>query len=243
MARKWKIVVIALGIALLLTGVYAGAAGSEGDPLITLSYLKNVFTGQIQTMVNEAVTAGQEQNRNDLNAAIDQWDSKVSAAVKDALDAPVVEEPASFEPAPLAEGKSLSFKAGCEIIVRSGSPICSVDLIDQTDGSVLTAGKAMKANHLYFAAKEGKVSAPSSEITGVVNAGPLNVRAGAGTGYNRLGTLDKGTKLTVLDRSVSGWYKITGGGLSGYVSSSYIDLDPVTGSGPADLLIRGDYTA
>lgn len=242
MARKWKIVVIALCIALLLTGVYAAAAGSEGDPLVTLSYLKNVFTGQIQTMVNEAVTAGQEQNKSDLNAAIDEWDSKVSEAVKEALEAPVVEEPASFVPAALAEGKSISVEAGCEVIVRSGAPVCNVNLIDQTDGSVLEAGKSMKANHLYIAAGAGKITAPSSVVTGVVTSGPLNVRAGAGTGFDRLGTLNEGTVVTVLDSSVSGWYMISGGGLSGYVSADYIELNPSTGSGPADLMIRGDYT-
>lgn len=242
MARKWKIVVIALCIALLLTGVYAAAAGSEGDPLITLSYLKNVFTGQIQTMVNEAVSAGQEQNKKDLDAAIDEWDSKVSEAVKDALDAPVVEEPASFDPAALGEGKSLSFEAGCELIVRTGAPVCNVNLIDQTDGSVLEAGKAMAANHLYIASEAGKVTAPSSVVTGTVTSGPLNVRAGAGTGFDRLGTLSAGTVVTILDRSVSGWYMITGGGLSGYVSADYVELNPTTGSGPADLLIRGAYS-
>ena len=115
-----------------------------------------------------------------------------------------------------------------------------MELIDQTDGSALAAGKALKANHLYYAVKGGTLSAPSVELTGVVNAGPLNVRAGAGTGYNRLGTLDKGTVVTILDRSVSGWYKISGGGLSGYVSADYVDLNPVTGSGPASLLIRSN---
>lgn len=241
MARKWKIIVIALVVALLLTGVYAAAAGSEGDPLVTLSYLKNVFTGQIQTMVNDAVTAGGEKNKAELDAAINTWDEKVSAAVDEALKTPVVEEPAIFEPVALGDGKSFSVEAGCEIIVRSGAPVCSVDLIDQTDGSLLAAGKEMKVNHLYVAAKAGKITAPSSVITGVVTADLLNVRAGAGTGYARLGTLNKDTEVTVLDRSVSGWYMISGGGLSGYVSADYVEINSSAGSGPADLLVRGDY--
>ncbi len=239
--RKWKVIVVALCVALLLTGVYATAAGSEGDPLVTLSYLKNVFTGQIQSMVSNAVAVAQEQNKNDLNAAIDNWNGKIAQAVEEAAKTQVVEEPASFEGADLAEGKSISFEAGCEIIVRSGAPVSSVSLIDQTDGSVLAAGKALAVNHLYLATEAGKLSAPSATVTGVINAGPLNVRAGAGTSYDRLGSLDKGTVVTILDSSVAGWYMISGGGLSGYVSSDYVTLNPATGSGPASLLIRGKY--
>lgn len=241
MKAKWKIAAAALCAAVLLTGVFAAAAGSEGDPLVTLSYLKNVFTGQIQTMVEQSVTAAQEQNEADLEAAISAWDEKVSQAIENVTEAPAAEEPASFLSAALAEGKSLSFSAGCELIVRSGAPVCSVELLDQTDGTVLAAGSAMAVNHLYYATGEGKLSTPAAVITGVVNAGPLNVRAGAGTGYERLGSLNKDTAVTVLDKSISGWYMISGGGLSGYVSADYIDLDPAGGSGPAALLIRGDY--
>lgn len=242
MKAKWKITAAALCAAVLLTGVFAAAAGSEGDPLVTLSYLKNVFTGQIQTMVDQSVTAGQEQNKADLEAAINAWDEKVSQAIEGVTGSPAAEEPASFLSAALAEGKSLSFSAGCELIVRSGAPVCSVELLDQTDGTVLAAGSAMAVNHLYYATVEGKLSAPASVITGVVNAGPLNVRAGAGTGYERLGSLNKDTAVVVLDKSISGWYMVSGGGLSGYVSADYIDLNPAAEGGSATLLIRGDYT-
>lgn len=241
MKRKWKVVAVALCAALGLTVAYAAAAGSEGDPLITLGYLKNVFTGQVQTMVNEAVNASQEQTKNDVNAAIQEWDAKVGQAVQDALNA-TVQEPASFASASVAEGKSLAVQAGCEVIVRSGAPTCSVALIDQTDGTVLAAGKALTANHLYLAAEAGALSVPGSAVTGVVNAGPLNVRAGAGIGYSRLGSLAEGTVVTVVDDNVDGWYMITGGGLAGYVSADFITLNPVTSSGPASLLIRGNYT-
>lgn len=241
--RTWKIAAAGLCAAVALTVAYAAAAGSESDPLITLSYLKNVFTGQVQTMVDEAVAAGQEQNKADLDAAIQEWDAAVSQAVEEALNATKADEPASFTAADMAEGAEITVQAGCEIIVRSGAPVCSAALIDQTDGTVLAAGKTMKANHLYLATETCSFSAPALVVTGVVTAEPsLSVRAGAGTGYDRLGYLPTGTTVTIVDDSVSGWYQITGGGLAGYVSASYIELNPVTGSGPASFLIRGDYT-
>ncbi len=68
----------------------------------------------------------------------------------------------------------------------------------------------------------------------VVTDGPLNVRAGAGTSYDRVGTLQKGDIVTVTDQSTEGWYGVTCGDIEGYVSSAYIsfDLDAVEDEDP-----------
>lgn len=245
MKRKWKIGIAAAGAAVVLTAAgAAAAAGGEGDPLVTLSYLKNIFTPQVQTMVDQALETGTAQNKTDLDAAIQAWDEKIGQAVQDAMNAQVKEEPASFVPVSMAEGKSISVEAGCEIIVRSGAPVCSADLIDQTDGALVKAGDKLTANHLYLAVSAGKFSNPTQTVTGVITASPsLSVRAGAGTGHARLGTLAKGTVVTILDSSVEGWYMITGGGLAGYVSAEYVELNPTASFGPASFLLRGNYTA
>lgn len=64
----------------------------------------------------------------------------------------------------------------------------------------------------------------STSSTAVVSDGPLNVRSGPGTGYDRIGTLNKGTEVTILE-TLDGWYKIYSGDLTGYVSSQYISTD------------------
>ncbi len=245
MKRKWKIAVAVVCAVVVLTAAYAAAAaGSENDPLITLSYLKNIFTPQVQTMVDQAVETGKAQNKADLDAAIQTWDAEIGQAVQDALNSQVKEEPASFNPVSMATGTTISIEAGCEVIVRSGEPVCSADLIDQTDGTVLKAGETLVANHLYLATGSCKFSIPTPVVTGVVTASPsLSVRAGAGTSYSRLGTIAKGTVVTIMDTSVEGWYMITGGGLAGYVSSDYVELNSTVSYGPASFLLRGGYTA
>lgn len=81
------------------------------------------------------------------------------------------------------------------------------------------------------------------ERIGVVNAGPLNVRSGPGTQYSKVGSLKKGTSVTVTGSSGT-WYQITSGSVSGYVSGKYItlsvtasvqtpELETETGSEPA----------
>ena len=49
---------------------------------------------------------------------------------------------------------------------------------------------------------------------------PLNLRSGAGTGFNVVTKLHNGASVKVFD----GWYKVTYNGTEGYVSSDYITL-------------------
>ena len=78
-----------------------------------------------------------------------------------------------------------------------------------------------------------KVETPSSTVSnssnastittsqGKVTANSLNVRAGAGTNYSKLGSLKKNATVEIVDIS-GGWYKIKYGSGYGYVSSSHI---------------------
>lgn len=80
---------------------------------------------------------------------------------------------------------------------------------------------------------------PSADpAQGRVNTGVLNVRSGAGTSYGKIGTLKKGAVVTILDDSISGWYQITSGSLTGYVSADYITLGTDLASEP----LRGMVT-
>ena len=70
---------------------------------------------------------------------------------------------------------------------------------------------------------EEPAPADPQPTAGTVNAGPLNVRSGPGTDYDRVGALAKGAKVSILE-STDGWYKITVGSLTGYVSAEYITV-------------------
>ena len=68
------------------------------------------------------------------------------------------------------------------------------------------------------------------QIEGTVTAGILNVRKGAGTKYDCIGTLTKGQKVTIIGTATAGngvvWYKIeatiSGKKVTGYSTSNYI---------------------
>lgn len=66
--------------------------------------------------------------------------------------------------------------------------------------------------------------------TAVVTDGPLNLRSGPGTGYDKVSLLLKGDKVTVLE-ILDGWYRVSAKGTEGYVSAKFIAPDTSGNSG------------
>ena len=76
--------------------------------------------------------------------------------------------------------------------------------------------------------EETPVSTPIQAL-GVVSGTDVRVRSGAGTGYDILKTLDKGT-LVELTVQEGDWYRISYDGARGYIASQYITrYDSATG--------------
>lgn len=65
-----------------------------------------------------------------------------------------------------------------------------------------------------------ELSTPAATVT-TRNGGKVNVRSGPSSRYGSLGSLPSGTRVTVTLKG-NGWYRITGGGLTGFMSTSYI---------------------
>lgn len=73
-----------------------------------------------------------------------------------------------------------------------------------------------------------KIQYLSAESAGTVSvSGTLNIREGAGTNYQIIGSLSNGTKITILEDTENGWYKIKYNGITGYVSSQYVVMEVV----------------
>lgn len=86
-------------------------------------------------------------------------------------------------------------------------------------------------------------SSTSSIGTAVVTATSLNIRSGAGTSYSKVGTVTKGTKVTLLKKSGS-WYQIKTGSVTGWVSGDYLNVTlNSSGSGSSSTTKTGTVTA
>lgn len=97
----------------------------------------------------------------------------------------------------------------------------------------------------YMSADWLNVSQTGSEAVegqGTITADALNVRSGAGTVYNRLGLLYKGTSVMILEDCGNGWYKISGGGYTGYVSAEWVKVSGNNDSGSSTATPIGTGT-
>lgn len=72
---------------------------------------------------------------------------------------------------------------------------------------------------------------PAFAESAVVTGSGVNVRSGPGTNYRQIDCLDKGTVVTVTDRSNADWYAISYNGTTGFMSSRYLSVTEDTSSG------------
>ena len=132
--------VLALTVLTAFAAMAAGGAGSQTDPLVTLSYLTGSFTGQIMDKV-DGLLAG--RNAALTKELTDKLTQLPGGAAGD-----------SYAVVTLSAGQTLSGEAGCEIILRSGSARCagtgSTGLVVATSGSGLGNEAALTGNHLYL---------------------------------------------------------------------------------------------
>ena len=137
-------------------------------------------------------------------------------------DAPAEEEqPEEEEAAPL-------YMVTCRTLnVRTG-PGTSFDKIGTLSRGALLSGE-LENGWLKFAYDGGTAYCSADYLARVdgdltdmhVTCRTLNVRAGAGTNFEILGTLSRGTAVDILD-VLPGWYEIEYLGGVGYVSAAYI---------------------
>ena len=140
---------------LLVTVAAAGGAGSESDPLVTLSYLNETFLPQVLGKVDEQLA----ERDKELSEKLDEQVKKDTAALAEQYGSRVPTAGGSgnadtFTVITLTSGETLRGAIGCEVMLRVGTANCvspsSPGLIDETDASILENGKALTKNHLYM---------------------------------------------------------------------------------------------
>lgn len=144
--RTFLCVILAAAVLTSFAAMAAGGAGSQSDPLVTLSYLTTTFTTQIMDKVNGLLA--------ERNAALNR-ELAGQAALPSAGSAYTV--------VTLAAGQALYGEAGCEVLLRSGSARCGrtgeTGLMDATTGGSLGSGGTLEANHLYLMPESRSVTA------------------------------------------------------------------------------------
>lgn len=145
--------VMLVGTVLAAFVAIAAEAGSQGDPLVTLSYLNDTFLGQLLGKVDSKIGEQNQTIRQELEQRIDQAEQEILGQVTGTGS--VSGTTASYHEVTLSDGQTLYGSAGCEVMLRSGSASCVSEgkstpgLVDISGGGTINHGSALKENHLY----------------------------------------------------------------------------------------------
>lgn len=142
--------------ALSITAVAAGTAGSSSDPLVTLSYLNEVFLPELLGKVDEQLAEREKALSQTLTEQVDadvaRLEEKYGASSTTEGESAGTAE--SFTVVTMTSGQILYGEIGCEVMLRVGSAAVvspsSPGLIDMTSATTLDNGKALTKNHLYM---------------------------------------------------------------------------------------------
>lgn len=145
-------------------------AGSESDPLVTLSYLNETFLQQILDEVDEKLTNRNALLTTELEEEISQTKRDILIELGSSYGDETGGVAVSFTAVTLSRGQILYGAAGCEVLLRSGDAVCISDgmsvpgLVDTTDAVTINHGVALVANHLYMMTEQRGVQATSDTV-------------------------------------------------------------------------------
>lgn len=138
MKKKWLMIVLAVVLALGCVGVGAWAAtnaGTQSDPLVSMSYIEDVLAPRLQR----------------------EFDNALDDAVNG-----LGETNGEFKSVDLNAG-SVSLSVGAEVICLKSGAAATGTLIDVTAGGVANSGDALAVNHLYIVADTSVVLSGEGE--------------------------------------------------------------------------------
>ena len=147
--KRWPLAAaLVLSLLLTATAALAAGAGSQEDPLVTLSYLNGTF----------------------LNTLLQRVDQKLAERDGGGLQPGSASASGSaFSLITLSDGQVLTGDIGCEVLLRIGSAVCvspsEPGLIDETAGQTLSGGASLAQNHLYMMTIDGRGVRASAAVT------------------------------------------------------------------------------
>ena len=165
MKRKRAVALLLAATLLGGTVVYAADAGSAGDPLIALNWLKNTFMPNTVSKAEERINA-QTQKTYDQVAAANGGSVELRVKRGDVL--------------------RLETGAGVTLLAGTASGAASGAIVDVTSGQELS-GSALTADHRYLAAENTTAAVSVTSDTAVVRlSGPYTNSPSGETDYNAL---------------------------------------------------------
>lgn len=172
--RTWTIPVVALVLTLLCAGAALATSGGESDPLVTLSYLEEVFLPEVVKQTEKQTKEYREELEDKFSDQIKEYKTEMKEIVGQENAGA-----AAYTLVTLAKGQTMALDVGCELLLRVGSATVSCGtnpaLIDISTGGTLNKGVALEKNHLYMATIPDRVFTPTADNVKVLVRGGYTV--------------------------------------------------------------------
>ena len=170
--KNFRAVVCVALVGTVLAAFVAIAAevGSQGDPLVTLSYLNETFMEQILAGVDDKLALRSETVKAELEQRIRETERDLILELGGSVGDETGGTAVSFTAVTVPDGGMLYGSTGCEVMLRSGSATCYAEdrsgsgLVDTTDGKVIGHGTALTVNHLYMMTDRRGVAAAGDVV-------------------------------------------------------------------------------
>ena len=176
MKRKIAVGLVVVAAVMLVfgSGILAFATpGAQEDPLITLSYLNDVFKAQV---MNDVISTEKEMTQK-FDSRITTLESQLQAN-QGGASTTSPNSAAVFSVVTLRNGQSLTCSVGVEIMLRVGTASgfgTAPALVNYTDGSTLSSGTALTTNNMYLVTIEGNGIKATAETVRVLVRGNYKV--------------------------------------------------------------------
>lgn len=165
-----KKVIIGAVLALSLALTVAAAQGSEGDPLVTLGYLKDQFLPKVVGEVEVRMAQRDKELEDKMQAMVKTYAADMEKKFQKLMASPAgTAATPGFATVTLTPGQKILLSAGSELLFRGGSARCTSPatpgLVDMTAGKILEDRSTPELNHLYLATDGNRGLTASDTVT------------------------------------------------------------------------------
>ena len=160
---KKRVAALILGGAMILAVALPASAapqGSQENPLVTLSYLQDVFKAAILQEVQARIDSVRSGYETALSNQVAAYTQEMEQLVGDSDLGSAV-----FSVVELDKGDVLHCDIGGEVLLRAGAARSVSSLVNSTDGNTLAQGRALVQNHMYLALTAGQAVEATAAVT------------------------------------------------------------------------------
>lgn len=155
--KKIKIFILASVIMITLAvTIWAVAFDSSSDPLVSLSYITDIFKPQIE----KSISSSEASLKAEIEALNKKIDSLMQTSQPTSASAQTPDEEDGYEVLFVSKGEKILAETQCEIILRVGavsvvSAYENQGVADLTGGKDLSGGTDVEKNHLLLVPRGG----------------------------------------------------------------------------------------